>query len=78
MAVEEKLEKLTERHEALTQTVELMAAESRDRDQKADARMTRLIETVDRVVGTVETPSLQTTNASPPISKIESAYARSR
>lgn len=29
MTIDERLEKLTERHEALTQTVELMAAENR-------------------------------------------------
>jgi hypothetical protein len=34
MTIDERLEKLTERHEALTQTVELMAAENRQRDKR--------------------------------------------
>jgi hypothetical protein len=54
MTIDERLEKLTERHESLTQAVELMVAENRDRDEKWDARMTKLVGTVDRLVGTVE------------------------
>ena len=34
MTFDERLERLTGRHEALTQTVELMAAENRERDRK--------------------------------------------
>ena len=34
MTIDERLERLTERHEALTQTVELMAAENRARDKR--------------------------------------------
>jgi len=34
MTIDDRLEKLTERHEALTQTVELMAAENRERDRR--------------------------------------------
>ena len=34
MTIDERLEKLAERHEALTQSVELMTAENRDRDQR--------------------------------------------
>jgi hypothetical protein len=34
MTIDERLEELAERHEALTRTVELMAAESRVRDQR--------------------------------------------
>ena len=34
MTFEESLERLKERHEALTQTVELMAAENRERDRR--------------------------------------------
>jgi hypothetical protein len=34
MDIDQRLEKLTERHEALTQTVELMAAENRARDRR--------------------------------------------
>jgi len=34
MTVEERLDRLTERHEALTQTVEWMVAEDRSRDRR--------------------------------------------
>ena len=34
MTIDERLERLTERHEALTQSVELMAAENRERDRR--------------------------------------------
>ena len=42
MTLDERLERLTERHEALTQTVELMAAENRDRDKRLEERDKRL------------------------------------
>ena len=38
MNIDERLEKLTERHEALTQTIELMVIENRERDAKWDKR----------------------------------------
>jgi hypothetical protein len=34
MTLDERLERLTERHEALTQSVELMAIENRERDRR--------------------------------------------
>jgi hypothetical protein len=34
MDLDQRLERLTERHEALTQSVELMAAENRERDRR--------------------------------------------
>jgi len=34
MTIDERLERLTERHEALTQSVELMAHENRERDRR--------------------------------------------
>lgn len=34
MTIDERLEKLTERHEALTQTVELLAAMQRENDKR--------------------------------------------
>jgi hypothetical protein len=34
MTLDERLERLTERHEALTQSVELMALENRQRDRR--------------------------------------------
>jgi hypothetical protein len=54
MTIEERLEKLTERHEALTLSVELMAAENRERDEKWDSRMGKLMGTAEKLVGTVE------------------------
>jgi hypothetical protein len=34
MTIDERLDRLTERHEALTQSVELMAAENKQRDKR--------------------------------------------
>jgi hypothetical protein len=34
MTIDERIERLTERHEALTQTVELIVAENRQRDRR--------------------------------------------
>jgi len=45
MTIDERLEKLTERHEALTQTVELIAAAQ----LKADERLVQLMETMNRL-----------------------------
>ena len=42
MTIDERLEKLTERHEALTQTVELMALENKERDRRLEQRDQRL------------------------------------
>jgi hypothetical protein len=53
MTIDERLEKLTERHEALTQTVELMAAENQAgfaRLEKIVGQMARSIDTLARVV----------------------------
>jgi hypothetical protein len=54
MTIDERLERLTERHEALTQSVELMAAENRGRDEKADARMGKLISLIEKLAGSVD------------------------
>jgi len=51
MTIDERLEKLTERHEALTQTAELMALENQERDKRFDERMGK---TEDRVVEIME------------------------
>ncbi len=55
MTIDERLERLVERHEALAQTVELMAAEQREAQRKNEERfaqmataMTQLIEVVRR------------------------------
>ena len=47
MTVEERLDKLTERHEALTQFVELMAHMQRDYNEKNQALMTQVIQSID-------------------------------
>ena len=72
MTIDERLEKLTERHEALAQTMELMVAENRERDGRLDKlaedvskvsdNMNQLITTVDRVVGSVEKLTLVVAN----------------
>jgi hypothetical protein len=46
VTIDERLERLTERHEALTQTVELMVAENRERDR----RMTEIMEAIARLL----------------------------
>ena len=46
--IDERLDRLTERHEALTQTVELMAAENRDRDKRLDGILTQMAEGIAR------------------------------
>jgi hypothetical protein len=72
VTIDERLEKLTERHEALAQTMELMVAENRERDGRLDKlaedvskvsdNMNQLITTVDRVVGSVEKLTLVVAN----------------
>ena len=52
MTFEERLEKLVERHEALAQTVELMAAENRERDR----RLGEIMEAIARLVHVAELP----------------------
>jgi len=50
MTIDERLERLTERHEALTQSVELMAAENRLRDK----RLGEIMEGIARLVHVAE------------------------
>ena len=50
MTIDERLERLTERHEALTQSVELMAAENRGRDR----RMGEVMEGIARLLHIAE------------------------
>lgn len=45
MTVDERLEMLTERHEALTETVEIMAAMQRENEQ----RMAQMMDTINRL-----------------------------
>jgi hypothetical protein len=50
MTMEQRLDRLTERHEALTQTVELIAAENRERDR----RMGEIVEGAARLLHVAE------------------------
>jgi archaellum component FlaC len=54
MTTDEKLDRLTERTDALTHSVELLASLHRDLEIKADERAARLERNVERVVGIVE------------------------
>ncbi len=54
MSIDERLERLTERHEALTQTVELMAAENRQRDRQNDKRFADVMEGLARLLHVAE------------------------
>jgi hypothetical protein len=54
MTIDERLEKLTERHEALTQTGKLMAAENRERDRKWDKQMGQVMESIARLLHIAE------------------------
>lgn len=54
MTIDERLEKLTERHEALTQAVELMAAENRDRDRNWGKQMGDVMEGIARLLHVAE------------------------
>ena len=50
MTFDERLERLTGRHEALTQTVELMAAENRERDRMWDEKKCQVMESIRRLL----------------------------
>ncbi len=54
MTFDERLERLTGRHEALTQTVELMAAENRERDRMWDEKMGQVMESIARLLHIAE------------------------
>ena len=54
MTIDERLDRLTERHEALTQTVELMAIENRERDKRWDTRHAQLVEIVEKLLHIAE------------------------
>ncbi len=54
MTIDERLEKLTERHEALAQTVELMAAENRERDQRLGKTLDQIMEAIARLLHIAE------------------------
>lgn len=49
MTLEERFDKLAERHDALTQTVEIMAAMQRENDQ----RMAQMMEAINRLTNIV-------------------------
>ena len=47
MNIDERLDKLTERHEALTQTVELLAHIQREDHEKNQVLMAHMMESID-------------------------------
>lgn len=49
MNIDERLDRLTSRHEALTQTVELMTLEGRERGERIDREFERVGKELDRV-----------------------------
>lgn len=54
MNFEESPERLKERHEALTQSLELMAAENRERDERHDRQMSQVMEGIARLLHIAE------------------------
>jgi hypothetical protein len=51
VTIDQRLEKLTERHEALTQTVELMAADNRQPDRRLGEVMEAIARRIERLEG---------------------------
>lgn len=54
MNIDERLDRLAQRHEALAQSVEMMLASQREQAAEHNRRFKELTSLVDRVVGTVE------------------------
>jgi archaellum component FlaC len=54
MNIDERLERLAERHEALTQTVELMAAENKDRDSRLTKHLSQIVVSIEKLVHVAE------------------------
>jgi len=71
MNIDERLEKLAERHEALAQTVELIAAEQRDMQRAADARVARLEEAMTKMAGAMSNMMDAITNHEKRIDRLE-------
>jgi hypothetical protein len=54
MTIDERLEKLAERHESLAQAVELMVMENRERDARLAERDTKIGDLIIQVVESVQ------------------------
>jgi hypothetical protein len=54
ITIDERLDRLTGRHEALTQSVEMLLIEGREQDKRMDTMDTRLSGPIERLVGLVE------------------------
>jgi hypothetical protein len=61
MTIDERLERLTERHEALTQSMELfqhdmaeMRAAAAERDAKTDQRISRILDLAEKQAGNID------------------------
>jgi len=62
MSIDERLDRLTERHEALTQTVELLVAENKERDRRNDERFTKIMDGLTRLLRIAEIHEHRITN----------------
>jgi class 3 adenylate cyclase len=71
MTNEEELDRLKQRTDALTQSVELLVSLHRDLEIKADARSAKLERNVDRLVGIVENIANMVSNHEGRIRKLE-------
>lgn len=71
MTIDERLEKLTERHEALTQSVELMVAENRARDRKWEENWRKWDAVLGKLAGSMESLAKIVTNHERRIEKLE-------
>lgn len=54
MSIDERIDRLTERHEALAQSIELMIIENRERDAKWDKRFDQLTTRLEHLMESVE------------------------
>jgi len=57
MTIEERLEKLTERHEALTETIELQNSLWNDRFARLDNQISTVVGMIERMGSAIETLS---------------------
>jgi hypothetical protein len=54
MTIDERIEKLTERHEALAQTVELWIHETRERDVRTSGQISLILQALDKLTHIAE------------------------
>lgn len=54
MTIDERIERLTERHEALTQSIELMHHDIAERDARYNDRFSRVLDIVETLADTAK------------------------